>query len=155
MGSLPPLLGAAPNSAGARPRCSTWPSPRYSRAAATGTATRSWPCTRFAAKPLEVAVPFGDVDAAVDLFADVADGPLTIAETSAGSYVSREAFIRARPVSEHTMDDRAWDRLYAAPLDVLERAFLDALEQIKDDERSLGDKVIAFLEAARRPDTAT
>jgi hypothetical protein len=51
------------------------------------------------------------------------------------------------------MDDRAWDLLYAANRDVLERAFLDALEQNKDDERSLGDKVIAFLEAARRPDT--
>jgi hypothetical protein len=39
--------------------------------------------------------------------------------------------------------------LYAANRDVLERAFLDALEQIKDDEPPLGVKVIAFLEAAR------
>ena len=48
------------------------------------------------------------------------------------------------------MEDRAWDLLYAAPLDVLERAFLAALEQIKDDERPLSDKVIAYLDAARR-----
>jgi hypothetical protein len=50
-------------------------------------------------------------------------------------------------LDEYKLDDRAWDLLYAANRDVLERAFPDALEQIKDDERPLGVKVIAFLEA--------
>jgi hypothetical protein len=38
------------------------------------------------------------------------------------------------------MDDRAWDLLYAANRDVLERAFLEAVERDNADERPLGER---------------
>jgi hypothetical protein len=50
------------------------------------------------------------------------------------------------------MDDRAWDLLYAANRDVLERAFLDAVSSAAPEDitpSELSEMVVGFLEAAR------
>jgi hypothetical protein len=49
------------------------------------------------------------------------------------------------------MDDRAWDLLYAANRDVLERAFLDAVSSAAPEDitaSELGEMVVGFLQGA-------
>jgi hypothetical protein len=52
---------------------------------------------------------------------------------------------------EIVMDDRAWDLLYAANRDVLERAFLDAVSSAAPEDvtaSELGEMVVDFLQGA-------